>query len=263
MRAAALALQDVAAEPDGLGGNIGVVTSLHTAARTLIYHPHVHCLVTAGALSNDGLWRPATSSRLAPERRLAMRFRRHFLKLAEASLVGSTLPKTSLAQWKVFQDLPRHGPVTILRYFSKTLFSGPLAPRDLCHINDNEVEFLYRDRRGQRQRKMRLAGQEFLRRYLQHVWPSRIHKVQYHGLWSRKSRPLLLALKKQLSQPRMTDALPQGAPTHPSETSTPQPTPHTSRCPHCNGNNRFIVARFSPGRAPALQRPKSSTDPPT
>ena len=33
---------------------------LHTWTQQLVYHPHVHCLVTGGGVSDDGLdWHPA------------------------------------------------------------------------------------------------------------------------------------------------------------------------------------------------------------
>ena len=37
-----------------LGAEIGFITLLHTWSQTLIDHPHLHCLVTAGGLSRDG-----------------------------------------------------------------------------------------------------------------------------------------------------------------------------------------------------------------
>ena len=51
MRAAAKALIKLADDPHYVGGLVAVMAILHTWSRTLVYHPHVHCLVPAGGLS--------------------------------------------------------------------------------------------------------------------------------------------------------------------------------------------------------------------
>ncbi len=54
MRSAAAALQALAADPRYVGAPLGCVAVLHTWTRALLYHPHVHLVVTAGGLSADG-----------------------------------------------------------------------------------------------------------------------------------------------------------------------------------------------------------------
>jgi len=51
MKAAAQALQKLAAAPKYVGGQVGILAVLHTWSRTLTYHPHVHCLVPGGGLT--------------------------------------------------------------------------------------------------------------------------------------------------------------------------------------------------------------------
>ncbi len=59
-RSSATALQQVAADPRFLGGQIGMVGVLQTWTRDLRYHPHIHYLVPAGALDASGArWLPA------------------------------------------------------------------------------------------------------------------------------------------------------------------------------------------------------------
>ena len=54
MKAAADALQTLARDPSFLGGRIGALAVLHTWTRAMLFHPHVHMLVTAGGLAADG-----------------------------------------------------------------------------------------------------------------------------------------------------------------------------------------------------------------
>ena len=53
MRCAAAALQKLSLDPRYLGARIGCLAVLHTWTRAMLYHPHVHLLVTGGGLSAD------------------------------------------------------------------------------------------------------------------------------------------------------------------------------------------------------------------
>jgi len=49
MKATAEAIIELARDRRHVGGTVGVMAVLHTWTQQLIYHPHVHCLVTGGA----------------------------------------------------------------------------------------------------------------------------------------------------------------------------------------------------------------------
>src|SRR5437016_3995674 len=60
LHSAAAALQKLAWDPRYVGGGLAMLAVLHTWTRALLYHPHVHLLVSAGGLSQDGQhWVPA------------------------------------------------------------------------------------------------------------------------------------------------------------------------------------------------------------
>ena len=44
--------------PTYLGATPGIISALHTWGRQLNLHPHIHCLVTAGELTDDQQWKP-------------------------------------------------------------------------------------------------------------------------------------------------------------------------------------------------------------
>lgn len=78
-RTAAAALQELAADPRFVGGQIGLIGVLHTWTRQLNYHPHVHFLVPAGALAPDGQsWQPARNGFLVHVKPLSVLFRAKF-----------------------------------------------------------------------------------------------------------------------------------------------------------------------------------------
>jgi predicted Zn-ribbon and HTH transcriptional regulator len=75
-----------------LGGQIGLITVLHTWNQTLLDHFHLHCLVPAGALAFDQKrWSPARKNFLFPVKALSIVFRGKFLDLLKKSFVQSKL----------------------------------------------------------------------------------------------------------------------------------------------------------------------------
>ena len=52
-RAASQTLMTFGHDPQWLGAQLGLTIILHTWRRDLAFHPHVHCVVTAGGLSDD------------------------------------------------------------------------------------------------------------------------------------------------------------------------------------------------------------------
>src|SRR5690606_29720220 len=61
--------------PKRLNGQLGMTAVLHTWGQTLGQHVHLHCLVPAGALGDDGHWHAARSNYLFPVRALSRRYR--------------------------------------------------------------------------------------------------------------------------------------------------------------------------------------------
>src|ERR1700690_4463513 len=71
MKAAAAAIVELARDPRYVGGTVGVLAVLHTWTQQLLFHPHVHCLVTGGGISDDGdHWHPSRSAFLVPVKAL-------------------------------------------------------------------------------------------------------------------------------------------------------------------------------------------------
>ncbi|HSH82440.1 MAG TPA: transposase zinc-binding domain-containing protein, partial [Herpetosiphonaceae bacterium] len=75
-RSSATALQQLAADPRFLGGQIGMIGVLQTWTRDLRYHPHIHYLVPAGAfVATEGRWLAAKGHFLVHVKPLGKLFR--------------------------------------------------------------------------------------------------------------------------------------------------------------------------------------------
>ena len=58
---------------------VGVTGVVHTWARNLSFHPHLHCIVTGGGLGADGVWGDSPEKFLLPVKVLGKLFRGKFL----------------------------------------------------------------------------------------------------------------------------------------------------------------------------------------
>jgi Putative transposase/Transposase zinc-binding domain len=221
-QAASATLREVAADPKYLGAHVGVVAVLHTWGQNLHHHPHLHCLVTGGGLSCDRAGRVAERPRwvscrpgfFLPVRVLGRVFRGKFLALlrqahaqgkltlggrlaplAEASAFASWLRPLYGQDWVVYSQPPTAGAAVVLKYLSRYVHRSALSNGRLVSLTEAEVSFTWKDyAHGGQERVLTLRGEEFLRRFVQHVLPKGFVKVRHYGLLASHGRQEKLAV---------------------------------------------------------------------
>jgi hypothetical protein len=248
MRSAAAALQVLAADPRYVGAQLGCLAVLHTWTRALLYHPHVHLMVTAGGLSVDRThWiRPKNPAFLVPVRAMSVLVRaKMHAALTRADLLDQVPPAVWKAPWVVHAKPAGNGE-RALDYVGRYLFRVAISQSRLEQMDDDQVTFRYRDNRTQALRRATLSGVEFLRRFLQHVLPARFAKVRYYGLWSRTRRPDLDHARRLLDAVR---AAPPPVTSHPTP-PPPPPPPDSPACPLCHAGTLTLIAVLRRQRAP-------------
>jgi hypothetical protein len=242
MRCAAAALQKMADDPRWLGARLGCLAVLHTWTRALLYHPHVHLLVTCGGLPSDGSrWlRPKNPAFLVPVRALSLVFRAKMCAaLKKAGLLEHAPVKVWSKKW-VVHCRPAGSGEKALQYLGRYVFRVALANSRLERIEAGRVTFRYRDSRTSRMRRVTLQADEFLRRFLQHALPKGCVKVRYYGIWSPSCRRLLDRARNLLEAPPPTAANPDSA----KLPAAPAP----ERCPLCRVGFLAIVETLRPRR---------------
>ena len=227
MKAAADALQKLANDPRYLGARIGALAVLHTWTRAMLFHPHVHMLVTGGGLSSDGSWVDSKHSHfLVPVRALSVIFRAKFCAgLKMAGLIGDVPPSFWKKPWVVHCQPAGQGE-KVLDYLGRYVFRIAISNRRLESIDNGQVRFYYRDNQSRQIRHVTLPAHQFLGRFLQHVLPRGCVKVRYYGIWSPSRRPQLDRAKDLLSPIRPAidlSVLPAAA----------KPMPLPPSCPLC------------------------------
>jgi hypothetical protein len=200
MQTAAEALQALTADRHYLGGTVGMLAVLHTWTRTLEYHPHVHCLVPGGAVAADGTWRRARGQYLVPVRALSVGFRARFLMRCKRLLPDVIVPASVWKKpWVVYAKPTVQGADCVLRYLARYVHRAAITDARIVHVGPTTVTFRYRDATARGWRTMTLRGEEFLRRFLQHVLPRGFHKVRSYGFWRPNAAAVRAALQHRLA----------------------------------------------------------------
>ena len=186
-----------------LGALPGILMTLHTWGRQLNYHPHIHCLVTAGGITAAGVWKPSAGDFLLPVRVVKTLYRGKLQAAIKAALKDGTLVcpgKTCMGellqthralfqkQWSVrIQEKYAHGRGVML-YLSRYLKGSPLHPQQIVYCDSKRVVFRYLDHRDHKVKPLSLPMPEFIRRLLWHVPVPGIHVVRHYGLYASQCR---------------------------------------------------------------------------
>jgi hypothetical protein len=258
-KAASRSLMLMAKDPKYIGAKIGMVAVLHTWSRAIVYHPHIHCIVTGGGYDPiTGRWRRCHPRYLVPVKALSVLFRGKFMAYAKKALPDAEFPACVWDKpWVIYSKPAFFGTPKLLEYLGRYVRRVAITEKRIIKADNNTITFMYFDDRKKQKRKMTLDGIEFLRRYLQHVLPKGSHKVRYYGIFAPSNRHLLNELK--LSPEETNSTTPQ--PVCETTEKTPCPAPIPSACPYCKKGTLFLIAVcFRPYRAPPPFKPVLDND---
>ena len=252
MKAAAEAIIHLARDPHHVGGIVGVLAVLHTWTQQLLYHPHVHCLVTGGGISDDGRhWHPARNAFLVPVKALAKLLRGKLKAAFEKRRPDLVLPETAWSKpWVVHCTAWGTGEQAVLDYLARYVFRVAINNTRIVGLDDQAVTIRYKQRKSNRWRTSRIPGHDFMHRFLQHVLPKGLHKVRYFGLWhpakrddAARARLLLLLDNPATPHHALTADDTADPPADPAHASGPR------ICPCCHEGHLMRARHLSPKQA--------------
>ena len=189
-------------DPRYLGVTPGLLMTLHTWGRQLNYHPHIHCLVTAGGLTDQDEWKAIDGDYLLPIRVVKALYRgklqawiKQAIEAGELTIPPNTTQLKTLTvhrqlyqkQWSVrIQEKYEHGRGVAL-YLARYMKGGPIKPAQITCAGQ-DIRFRYRDHRDNRQKVCRISLDNFVKRLLWHVPEKGIHVVRHYGLYAAKNQ---------------------------------------------------------------------------
>jgi hypothetical protein len=235
---AAQALLQLARDPKRLGALLGITAVVHTWGRNLIFHPHLHCIVTGGGLDADGAWVDSYEKYLLPVEVLGALFRGKFLDglarlFDQGKLTVSTRTPERVARllepaafarlkstlygknWVVYAKAPFKKPDALFRYLGLYTHRVAISNHRILHIDDDHVVFRTRDKKV-----CQLTPLEFMRRFLLHVLPRAFVKIRHFGLYAAGNVNSKLAVARAALDQKLEHETTQ---TSPVAVATPDP----------------------------------------
>jgi DNA-directed RNA polymerase subunit RPC12/RpoP len=219
--AASQTLIELGKDPKRLGGIPGITAVLHTWTRDLRWHPHLHCVVTAGALAPDGSrWLDARRKFLFRVEVMALLFRGKLVAALERlrrrgqlDLGDCADPDAAFAQlraklfsqkWVVYAKRPFAGPEQVFAYLGRYTHRVAISNHRILEVTDEAVTIATRNGNT-----ATMPPQQFIHRFLQHVLPTGFVKIRHYGLWASanvetklaNARRVLEAAGRRLDEP--------------------------------------------------------------
>jgi hypothetical protein len=258
-KASAASALEMAANPDRLGAEIGMIAILHTWGQNLLLHPHIHCVITGGGLSpGQERWVNSSSKFFLPVKALRRLFRGKFIaglkrlyrrkKLGHAGAAAvfserkqftKLIGRLRRQDWVVYAKPAFGGPLQVLRYLGRYTHRVAISNHRLLAFDGERVTFRWRDyAHGNKSRSMTLQATEFLRRFFLHILPKGFVRIRHFGFLANRFRSERIAQCRKLiaqivSEPVLT------------------PSVHVSewRCPRCGAPMKIVTRLSSPDLA--------------
>jgi Putative transposase len=236
-------LRDLCKNPKHLGGNCGFIAVLQTWTRRMLHHPHIHILIPAVALSEEGcrLLHPKNEEFLVPVMPLAAHIRKLFRQtLAKQyhDLHRRIAPSVWRQDW-VVDCRPAGRGRSALRYLAayvcKSAFNeGRLGGCD----SQGRVLLRWKDSTDQQWKSEPLDPLELIRRWLLHVLPKGFVAVRHFGWLSPAASRALRRVRFLLAK---------------GPVSKPLQSRRVAFCPRCQKPMLFAT-RMLPVRGPPLSQ---------
>ena len=219
---------------------LGATMVLHTWTRDLRFHPHIHALVTAGGLSEDGShFIHSSENYLFPVEAMGELLRGKMLDALRKLWGKGAFPEveaddfesltTALAshkRWVVYAQKPFRKADHLLAYLGRYTHRVGISNSRLKKVTEESVTFSTKDGKT-----ATLHPVEFLRRFVQHVLPPGFHKIRHSGLYADGSAGGKLEQARALIDAEAKN----DAAEKPATTESQPHVPPDRRCPSCGG----------------------------
>lgn len=212
---------------DKLKGTVGMVGVLHTNARNLVFHPHVHYIVPAMTLGVDKKSLKKIKAKFFLHQQvLANLFRGKLLsklKELEIPFPGYLYAK----KWQADCKKKGNG-IHVLEYLSRYLIKGPVSQKALSYTEEDKIKLRYQNSTTKKMTSIVFEQETFLRQLIQHVLPKGFRRVREYGFLAPAGKKLLKRIQILLN-------------VNVPESEAPE-LPKV-KCPCCKSPMKMVVAK--------------------
>ncbi len=218
-KASAETLQELAKDKKYLGGEIGFFSILHTWGQNLMYHPHIHCVVTGGGLTNIGKWVEKEQDFFIPVKVMSKKFRGKLLnymkkerldffgdnkELENPANFNNLISQMYKKDWIVYCKEPFKNADCVIQYLGRYTHRVAISNERIIKVEDENVTFKWRDYKDNNEMKeMTVSIQEFIRRFSMHILPPYFMKIRYYGIIGNRNKKKKLLKCKILTRTKI------------------------------------------------------------
>lgn len=200
-----------------IGAKPCITMVLHTWGQDLSYHPHVHCIVSAGGVNKCGKWvneKRKHPTFIFPKKAMQKVFKGIYLKGLRALVpqlklkdmdIDATINTIGFKTWNVFAKAPFGGPKQVIEYLGRYTHKIAITKHRILSVQNGNITFKYKDYAdGNKPKKMTLTYEEFLRRFEKHILPKGFCKIRHYGALAphgRKTRLHDIRIQLKVPQP--------------------------------------------------------------
>lgn len=232
--AVSLALAQSLALPKSVGARVnGFTAVLHTWTQQLAFHPHLHCIVPGAGLDANGWVRKVKSPDFLVHLPILQAAYKQAFRNELAKRDWQVDPAIWTKDWGV-HIRPCGDGSSAIKYLGAYVARTAIADSRILQVGDNHVTFLWKDRdNDNRMRPLKLDGVEFVRRYLRHVLPPKMHSIRHYGF----CHP---AAKKNRERVRFLTGMPLVI--RSQQSPAPKAPKPSWACPCCQAPMQFIAS---------------------
>ena len=201
-----------------MGAIPGIIMVLHTWGQKLNFHPHIHCALSGGGLTESAQFTESCHKGfLLPVEAMGKMFRGKYMAALKTyydkkrlSFGGRCQDLRNYYIWKDFVDslykkdwLPFiretfNGNGNAIKYLARYAYRTAISNSRICSITETEVSLRYKDYADNSATKtLTLEGTKFIELFLQHILPKGFSRVRFSGYLSNchKTKKLKLIHK--------------------------------------------------------------------
>jgi hypothetical protein len=205
-------IQRFALDHKHLGAKTGMVAILHSWGQNLALHPHVHCLVPAGGITQNNKWRNTKGNGkfLFPVKALAKVFRGKFtdgligphsqeiIKLGHPFVENKKyLRPLYKKKWVVYAKLPMHNAEQVVSYVGRYSHRVAISNHRIKAVENDRAKSSAVNYRTSKTVLVDLGANEFLRRFSMHILPPGFMKIRHYGILSPRNKAKALACARK------------------------------------------------------------------
>jgi len=166
-------------------------------------HPHLHCIVPGGGVSEAGFWKKGTAKDdfLFSVKAMSDKFRGRFvakLRKVLPELPQSLYDNLFKKKWVVYAKPPFGKPEHVIEYLGRYTHKIAISNHRILSIDKEKrrLTFSLKDyRKGGRKTTLTLSTKEFIRRFQLHILPKGFTRIRHYGFlsssWKKEKLPLL------------------------------------------------------------------------